>query len=130
MHDQFGTVDPGAVIEARQETKTTTFPQLERGSCSPRGAVALSALAGVRWLQNRLKNLRRTIARRGLDEKTRENTGAKIYVVKRTIDCCVLALVLALSCVALHARTVRFLSTSGHCFPGTEHMHGSGLRQK
>src|ERR1041385_725688 len=78
MHDQFGTVDPGAVIEARQETKTTTFPQLERGSCSPRGAVALSALAGVRWLQNKLKNLRRRIACRGQHETTRENAGAKL----------------------------------------------------
>jgi trimeric autotransporter adhesin len=69
MNEQFGTVDQDSEIEVQHEAKTTTCLLMERGSCSPRVAVALSALAGVRWLQNILNNLRRRMVRRGMQEK-------------------------------------------------------------
>jgi hypothetical protein len=65
MKEQFGTVVQSSKTEVRRRDKPTAFLLIERGSCSPRGAVALSVFAGVRWLQNRWKSLRRRMARRG-----------------------------------------------------------------
>jgi hypothetical protein len=48
MKRQFGTVDQDSEIEVRHEAETTTCMLMEREPCSPRVAVALSALARVR----------------------------------------------------------------------------------
>ena len=130
MNEQFGTVDQNSKTEVRHGAKPGAFLLMERGSCSPREAVALSALAGVRWLRNRLRNLRRRMAYPGPHEKTSEKSSAKTYVVRRTIGCCTLVLAFALSCVALHASTARFLTNLRLQNPGVAHLRYSALGQK
>jgi hypothetical protein len=76
----------------------------ERTPCSPRAAVAFSALSARVWLREKLRSLARRISRSHTNSQAPGKTDPTIYIVKSVVHFCATLLLLSVSCAALHAQ--------------------------